>query len=357
MKLIDQVWRANDAYDWAIFLAIAVGVLLALGVLRFWVLYALKTLSARTTTVFGDIAVEVVDSTRLWLLVPVALCAGASVLDLPARIDRLAGALAIVAATLQAALWINRFIRGWLERRIAQLRGGNGETITVLSMIGFAGQVLIWVLLLLLVLDQLNFNITALVAGLGVGGVAVALAVQSILGDLFASLSIVLDKPFVVGDFIVVDNLRGTVERVGIKTTRVRSLDGELMVFSNADLLKSRIRNFKRMSDRRVEFTFGVAYHTPIEKLRRISQWLREIVKAQQRTRFDRAHFKQYGEWALVFEAVYYVLDSDYNLYMDVQQAINLAIYERLEREGVEFAQPARAVRVKAGRALESAEA
>jgi small-conductance mechanosensitive channel len=357
MKLIDQVWRANAVYDWAIFLAIALGVLLALAALRFWVSRALKKLSVRTITVFDDIAVGVVDSTRLWLLVPVALYAGAAVLDLPSRLDRLAGALAVVAATLQAALWINRFIHGWLEHRIAQLRGGNGETITVLSMIGFAGQVLIWVLLLLLVLDQLNFNITALVAGLGVGGVAVALAVQSILGDLFASLSIVLDKPFVVGDFIVVDNLRGTVERVGIKTTRVRSLDGELMVFSNADLLKSRIRNFKRMSNRRVEFTLGVTYGTPLDKLRRIPQWLREIVKAQQRARFDRAHFKQYGEWALVFEVVYYVLDSDYNVYMDVHQAINLAIFERLEREGVEFAQPTRAVHVKTGRALEAIEA
>ncbi|HKA38414.1 MAG TPA: mechanosensitive ion channel family protein [Burkholderiales bacterium] len=356
-KLLDQVWRANELYDWAIFLGIALGVLLALAVLRFWALRALKKLSARTATALDDIAVEVVESTRLWLLLPVALYAGASVLDLPSRLDRLAGALAVVAATLQAALWIDRFIRSWLERRIAQMRGANGETITVLSMIGFAGQVLLWVMLLLLVLDQLNFNITALVAGLGVGGVAVALAVQNILGDLFASLSIVLDKPFVVGDFIVVDNLRGTVERVGIKTTRVRSLDGELMVFSNTDLLKSRIRNFKRMSDRRVEFTLGVSYHTPLDKLRRIPQWLREIVKMQQRTRLDRAHFKQYGEWALVFEVVYYVLDSDYNLYMDVQQAINLAIFERLEREGVEFADPTRTVHVTMQREREAIEA
>jgi small-conductance mechanosensitive channel len=128
-------------------------------------------------------------------------------------------------------------------------------------------------------------------------------------------------------------------------------------VFSNADLLKSRIRNFKRMSNRRVEFTLGVTYGTPLDKLRRIPQWLREIVKAQQRARFDRAHFKQYGEWALVFEVVYYVLDSDYNVYMDVHQAINLAIFERLEREGVEFAQPTRAVHVKTGRALEAIEA
>jgi len=182
------------------------------------------------------------------------------------------------------------------------------------------------------------------VAGFGIGGVAVALAVQSVLGDLFASLSIILDKPFVVGDFIVVDNLRGTVERVGVKTTRLRSLDGELLVFSNGDLLKSRIRNFRRMYDRRVEFTLGVTYRTPLEKLRRIPQWLREIIAAQPRTRFDRAHFKQYGDSALVFEIVYYVLDRDYNLYMDIHQAINLAICEHFGREGIEFAFPTRTV-------------
>jgi small-conductance mechanosensitive channel len=172
--------------------------------------------------------------------------------------------------------------------------------------------------------------------------VALALAVQNILGDVFACAAIALDKPFVVGDFIVVDGLRGTVERVGIKTTRVRSLDGELMVFSNADLLKSRIRNFKRMVDRRVEFTIGVTYQTPPEKLRGISQWLREIVKTQQRVRFERAHLKHYSDSAVVFEVVYHVLDADYGLYMDIQQAINLAIFDRFAREGVDFAYAAK---------------
>lgn len=347
MKLFDQLMRATDPYDWAVFLAIAAGVLLALAVLRFWVSHALKKLSMRTATVLDDIAVDVVDSTRLWLLLPLALYAGAAVLELPPRLDQLAGSLAVVALTLQAALWINRFIQGWLERRVAQLRSGDAESITVLSLLAFAGRVLIWAVLLLLALDQLGFNITALVAGLGIGGVAVALAVQSVLGDLFASLSIVLDKPFVVGDFIVVDDLRGTVERVGVKTTRVRSLDGELIVFSNADLLKSRIRNFKQMHERRVAFTLGLTYGTPLDKLRHVPHWLRDVVKAQQRTRFDRAHFKEYGEWALVFEVVYYVLDADYNVYMDVHQAINLAILERFEREEVEFAFPTRTIHVK----------
>lgn len=180
------------------------------------------------------------------------------------------------------------------------------------------------------------------VVGLGIGGIAVALALQNILGDLFASLSIVLDKPFVVGDFIVVDDLRGVIERVGIKTTRVRSLDGELLVFANGDLLKSRIRNFQRMQERRVLFTVGVTYQTPLEKLKQIPQWLRNVVEAQPRTRYDRAHFREYGDSAPVFEIVYYVLDRDYNVFMDVQQAVNLAIFERCAREGVDFAYPTR---------------
>jgi small-conductance mechanosensitive channel len=164
----------------------------------------------------------------------------------------------------------------------------------------------------------------------------------------------VLDKPFVVGDFIVVDGLRGVVERVGVKTTRVRSLDGELLVIPNADLMKSRIHNFRQMDERRVLFTLGVTYQTPPEKVQALPRWLREAVEAVPRTRFDRAHFKEYGDSALVFEIVYYVLDRDYNLYMDVQQAINLAIFDRFAREGVEFAYPTRTLHLQTGPAVAS---
>jgi small-conductance mechanosensitive channel len=192
----------------------------------------------------------------------------------------------------------------------------------------------------LLALDNMGVNITGLVAGLGIGGIAVALALQNILGDLFASLSIILDKPFVIGDFIVVDQLMGTVEHVGLKTTRIRSLSGEQVIFSNAGLLQSRIRNFKRMAERRVVFTVGVTYQTPYEKLARISALLREAVELQQGVRFDRAHFKEYGDFALVYEIVYFVTSPDYNKYMDIQQAINFEIYRRFQQEGLEFAYP-----------------
>ncbi len=344
MRLLYQAWQANDLYSLSAAAGIVFGALLALAVLKRGVSRALKALAAQTATGFDDIVAEAVDATKLWLLLPLALYAGASALELPGKIEQVIDAAAVVALTLQAALWANRFISGWLERKVARRRAGDGEAVTALALLGFAARALVWTVTLLFVIGQLGFDITALVAGLGIGGVAVALAVQNILGDLFASLSIVLDRPFVVGDFIVVDDLRGEVQRVGIKTTRIRSLDGELLVLSNADLLKSRIRNFKRMTERRVEFTIGVNYRTPAEKLRLIPQWLRESVEVQRRTRFDRAHFKQYGDSALVFEIVYFVLSPEYNTYMDLHQGINLAIFERFAREGVEFAYPTRTI-------------
>jgi len=215
-----------------------------------------------------------------------------------------------------------------------------GAAVTTMQGLGFLARLVLGSVVVLVGLDHFGVNITAMVAGLGVGGVAVALAVQNVLGDLFASLSIVLDKPFVVGDFIVVGEQRGTVERVGLKTTRVRSLSGEQLVFSNSDLLSSRIQNFKRMDERRVSFRIGVTYQTPRSALESIPGTIRQIIESIDRTRFDRAHFASYGDFALLFEIVYYVLDSDYNVYMDVQQTINLRIHEAFEKDGIEFAYP-----------------
>ncbi|MBW2550586.1 MAG: mechanosensitive ion channel family protein, partial [Deltaproteobacteria bacterium] len=179
-----------------------------------------------------------------------------------------------------------------------------------------------------------------LVAGLGIGGIAIALAVQNVLSDLFASLSIVLDKPFIPGDFVVVGDMAGSVEHIGIKTTRIRSISGEQLIFSNADLLGSRIRNFGRMRERRVVFSLGVTYQTPADKLEGIPGMIRESIEAQDQVRFDRSHFASYGDSALNFETVYYVGSSDYATHMDILQAVNLAIYRKFASEGIEFAYP-----------------
>ena len=204
-------------------------------------------------------------------------------------------------------------------------------------------------IILLIALDNLGVNVSALIAGLGVGGIAVALAVQNILGDLFASFSIVLDKPFVIGDFIIVDNFMGTIEHIGLKTTRVRSLSGEQLIFSNSDLLKTRIRNFKRMYERRVVFSIGVVYQTSHEKLTKIPPIIKKIIENQEQTRFDRAHFKEYGSYALNFEIVYWIENPDYNIYMDIQQTINLEIFQQFKREDIEFAYPSQSIFINDG--------
>jgi small-conductance mechanosensitive channel len=241
---------------------------------------------------------------------------------------------------LQLGLWATAALTMFLALRRARQLTADPGAVAALDLIGFMLRLVVWAAVLLVLLDNLGVNITALIAGLGVGGIAVALAAQNVLGDLFASLSIVLDKPFVVGDFIVIGDFLGTVEHVGLKTTRLRSLSGEQVVFSNTDLLNSRIRNYGRMFERRVVSSIGVVYQTPSAKVRSIPATIREIVEAQQKVRFDRAHFQKFGDSALVFEFVYYVLTPDYNAYMDVQQSINLALLERFAAEGIEFAYP-----------------
>ena len=332
MKLWNALLQANEAVDFATAFTLLLLVPFAIALARRVVLRVVP----------GGIAATLAAATSVWLLLPLALYAAVLALEAPPRLERVAAAAALVALVLQGGLWAHRALTHWLSLRVERTRVRDPQAATTLRLLGYGVQALLWLLVGLLALDQLGFDVTALIAGLGIGGVAIALAVQSVLGDLFACAAIALDKPFVVGDFIVVDNLRGTVESIGLKTTRVRSLDGELLVFSHADLLKSRVRNFKRMQERRIQFGVGVTYGTPPAKLRRVPGWLRQAVEAQPTTRFDRAHFKGYAESSLEFEVVYYVLSADYNVYMDVQQALNLAIYERFAAEGIEFAFPTR---------------
>lgn len=206
----------------------------------------------------------------------------------------------------------------------------------------FMAKLALWALILLLLLDNFGLHVTALITTLGVGGIAVALAAQSVLGDLLAAISIFLDKPFVAGDFIIFDDFLGSIRSVGLRSTRLDSLSGEQIVISNSDLLKARIRNYKQMRERRVVFRLGVRYGTPADAIARIPQTIRAAIEAQPTTRFDRAHFQGFGESSLDFETVYYVLSPDYNVYMDLQQAINLAILRSFEAEKIAFAHPIR---------------
>lgn len=315
------------------------------------VLLALKSLLGRRLEEEGSagqapswrrLIADLVHRTGNFFIIVLGLYAGSRVLVLPEQAEQVIGSIFVVVLFLQAAFWADRLVNAGMSWQLG--RRQNGAIRNALSLIQFMGRVAVWSLAALLILDNLGFNVTALVAGLGIGGIAVALAAQNVLGDLFASLAIVLDRPFEVGDFIVFgDGYMGTVERIGIKTTRIRALSGEQLVCANSDLLGSRVRNYKRMQERRVVFSVGVTYETPPDKLARIPQMLREIVEAQgSATRFDRAHFQKFGDSSLDFEVVHWVQSPDYNLYMDIQQAINLAIFNTFAAEGIQFAYPTR---------------
>jgi small-conductance mechanosensitive channel len=245
-----------------------------------------------------------------------------------------------IAVILQAAIWGNVLMDYSIQRYVERNKVSDAARVTTMSALAFLGKLVLWTVALLLILENLGVDVTTLIAGLGVGGIAVALAAQNILGDLFASLSIVMDKPFVLGDFITVGEFQGTVENIGLKTTRLRSLSGEQLVFPNSDLLTSRIRNFKRMQERRVVFTIAVTYDTVPSQLREIPELLKSAITSQEQTRFDRAHLQKLGDSALIFEAVYFVTIPDFVRYMDIQQQINLRLLDEFASRMIKFAHP-----------------
>jgi small-conductance mechanosensitive channel len=344
MTFLSTIFYGNTLGIWLLAIVIAAVLYLVLRIVKTIVLKRVARLAEKTHTGLDDLVVDVLGSTKGFFLAFLALYAGSLALTLPAGAARVIAAVAVVVLLIQAAIWGSRAIafgtRHYAKPRI-QDDPGSATTFTALA---FVARLVLWAVVLLLVLDNLGVDITTLIAGLGIGGIAVALALQNVLGDLFASLSIVLDKPFVLGDFIIVGDYLGTVEHIGLKSTRVRSLSGEQLVFSNNDLLESRIRNYKRMYERRVVFTIGVTYQTPEEELKAIPQMIRTLVDQQKQARFDRAHFKEYGNFSLNFEVVYWVTNPDYNTYMDIHQAINLGIYRAFAEQGIEFAYPTQTV-------------
>lgn len=354
--MLDRTWdRAlatplwgNALVAWLQALAVTLGLLLLAALVKGLVRRHFAAAGRRAAAAGGlgsaahELTLAVLRQTRWGVLLLPAVYLGAMALTLPRRGAGILRTLTILAVLFQVALWVGVAIDVWVSRERRRRLDVDAASATLLGSLRFVLRLTVWVILGLVALDNLGVNISALVTGLGVGGIAVALALQNILGDILASLSIAIDKPFVLGDTIQVDNLVGTVEDVGLKTTRLRALSGEQLIFSNGDLLKSRIRNLKRMTDRRVTLAFGVDLQTAADKLAKIPPLLRAIVIAQPGVRFDRAHFKGIGQTSLDFEAVYFVPDPDYNLYMDTQQAVLLALLRGLAGEEIRLAQPDR---------------
>jgi len=264
--------------------------------------------------------------------------------------DKLETTLRVLCLSLlfiQAGIWAAGLLNLWLERGMRALKVSEQAATSATGVVRFFALVVIWSILLLTILGNMGIQIGPLIAGLGVGGIAIAFALQKILGDVFCSVAIILDKPFEVGDFIIVDpGNMGTVERIGIKTTRVRSLTGEQIIFSNADLLDARLHNFKRMSERRAVFGIGVVYQTPVEVLEQIVPRVKQIIEEIEKARYDRGHLKEFGASSYNFEFVYYVLERDMSVYLGIQQRINFAIIRLLDELGTEFAYPTQTLHI-----------
>jgi small-conductance mechanosensitive channel len=331
---------SNSLLDWSFALGIAIIALLVLLTARRIVRTYHKKMLTTTQTELLEIPLQVLSRTTLLLLLVMSLYIGSQWLTTGPTTQRVLTSAITIALFWQAGIWLMAATSIWLERKRQRSLAIDRAAVGSLGIIGFVINVVIWAMVLLLTLDNLGIDITALIAGLGIGGIAVALAVQNVLGDLFASLSITLDRPFVVGDFLIVGDFMGSVEYIGIKSTRLRSLSGEQIIISNSDLLSSRVRNYGRMNERRVVFGTSVTYETPIEQLEQIPALIRQIVEEQPDTRFDRSHFAKHAAASIDYETVYYVLSADYNKYMDIQQHVNLQLHRELQQRGIEFAYP-----------------
>jgi len=331
----------NTLLDYLIALAIFCGVLLIFGLLKVAVLHRLHALAKRTANDLDDfLASLMTQHLGPVLYVIVAFYFSIGSLTFPEKVTQYIHSLVVIVLTFKVIQVLQTLLVYLLRRWTAKQQAESPMTAAMVKNMTLVIRAGLWVGALLFILDNIGIDITAFVAGVGIGGVAVALAAQAILGDTFSSFVIFMDKPFEVGDFIIVGDFLGTIEHIGFKTTRIRSLGGEQLIFPNSDLTNSRIRNYKRMEERRVLFKLGVIYQTPHEQVKAIPGIIEGVIKEHKQTRFDRAHFQSYGDFALIFEAVYYVLAPDYNTYMDTQQFINLRIHEEFQKAGIQFAYP-----------------
>jgi small-conductance mechanosensitive channel len=340
-EVLDLEVLGNSLGTWAA----AFGIFLLTFALRPVLARLLELQNARRTARTGaaahpmlDLALELTGSTSRLFLWGAAVWLASRDLTFPPRVERWLTVALVLLFWMQMALWAMTAVRYAVDTRRRRMGSQDRVLSSSLAVIMFGAGIVVWGIAALLALDNLGVQIGPLLAGLGIGGIALALAVQTVLADLLASLSIALDKPFVLGDALKLDDVQGTVEHIGIKSTRVRSINGEQIIISNADLLKSRLRNFGRLYERRSLFTLAVHYETPVEKLAAVPHIVREIIEATPETRFDRCHLLYFGAKALEFEVAYFVTNPDYKVYADAQQSINLRILERLHALQVTFA-------------------
>jgi len=338
-EFLQREFYHNRISEYLVCLAIIVGGILAVWVVEALVLRRLKAWSETTSSTWGNFLVDQIHRTGIPLAFLGIVQAAFRVLTLTPRLERIIDMAGIVLFTLLAIVFTVALVRYGFEEYIRK-QGENASRDRALKGVVGIAKALVWITGTLFLLDNLGFRISTMVAGLGIGGIAIALAAQAILGDLFGYFVILFDRPFEIGDFVVVGDHMGVIERFGIKTTRIASLGGEQIIVSNKDLTDSRVRNYRRMEKRRVAFRLGVTYRTPAALLREIPAIVEDIFREIEGTTLDRVHFFSYGDFSLIYEIVYYVDGNDYTRYMDLQQMANLRIHEEFGKRRIEFAYP-----------------
>ena len=351
MKFWQVEFLENDVRSWTIALVTFLVTLTVLPIIkgfisarrRRWAEREAQTphISASAHHAIGLTTLLVERTSRVFLWAVAVYLASRDLTFIP-RVERFLTIGIVLAFWMQVGFWAMTSVRYAIDLRRKSSAGLDALLTSSIDVILFVAGLVIWAMVLLLALDNLGVQIKPLLAGLGIGGIAVALAVQTVLSDLLASLSIALDKPFGIGDFLTVGESQGTVEHIGVKSTQLRSLSGEQIIISNTDILKSRVRNYGRMRERRALFQFGVSYDTDPQALAAIPGVVRQIIEATPDTRFDRCHFMAYGPTTLQFEVVFYVTKPEFNIYADAQQKINLEIFERLRSMKVSLTPPNR---------------
>ncbi len=335
----------NTVKNYLIMLAVFVVGVIAVKIFKTIVLKRLKKWAEVTTNKYDDFMISLIEINLMPLLYFGAFYLSVQYLTLQETFAKYFNMFTFAIFTIVGIRFVISLLDFVLQTFWINKQDNESTKKSLLGIFNIIKGV-IWAIGIILLFDNLGFKVSAIIAGLGIGGIAVALAAQAMLGDLFSYFAIFFDRPFEIGDFIIVGDMLGTVEHVGIKTTRLRSLGGEQLVFSNSDLTNSRVRNYKRMQKRRVVFKLGVTYDTTSAQVREIPKLIEDIIKKTPDTVYDRAHFFEFGDFSLIFEIVYIVLSSDYNKYMDVQQSINFALKEEFEKRNIEFAFPTQTLHV-----------
>jgi small-conductance mechanosensitive channel len=341
-KLVETTYMDNTLWQLTVAAGVAVGTFFILLLIRRAVSSRYEKLAATPESELLELPLHMASRTTLLFVLMSAIFVGAQWLTLPPPVGRALRTVFTITTFWQIGIWATIGVLGALERKRRTTLANDAAAASSIGVIGFVARATIWSFVLLLTLDNLGIEIKPLLAGLGIGGIAVALAAQNILGDLFASLSITLDRPFVVGDALQVDDFNGTVEYIGVKSTRLRSLTGEQIIMPNANLLSSRVRNHSRLLQRRVALNISVDQQTPVEMLQQIPGKIRQLIESHQPIRFDRAHFSKIGAASFDFEAVYFVLTNDYARHMDILQDINLRLVQWFGENDIMLATPQR---------------